>query len=158
MSSRGALAMGWSVEPSEVDGRAVAVVQGPSRRELRIQLDERAADWLVRGRHPAYAWHLRPILDALTERALWLELSQSPQGEVASTMVGFAGGQLHRKEIPVGLALLLCRPHGLRLYVDEVLLEEVSDEDHPAAEIAAFARFLESVTAEDFARFDHGEG
>lgn len=144
----------WSVERCTSCGRLVAVLRAENGSALRLRLTTAEALWLTRGRHPAYALHLRPMIEGLARRALWLEFNNAESGAVSSSVVAAVDQELRRGHISPALAMLMLET-GLPLYVDESLLSR-SKEEHVEEVVGAFVDFLATVSAEDFARFDTG--
>ena len=151
MSESAVSVVSWSVERPSC-ARPVAVLRADHGSELRLRLTSAEALWLTRWRHPAYAPHLRLMIEGLTRRALWLEFNDAGSRAVSSFVVAVVDHELRRGHISPALALLMFET-GLPLYVDESLLARFKKE-HVEEVADAFSDFLATVTADDFAQFD----
>jgi hypothetical protein len=143
----------WSVESCPSCGRQVAVLYTAGGSALRLEVANEEAPWLVRGRHPAYASHLRPVFKEMAERSLRLELKGGGPGVVSSSVVADEQGNLRSENISPALALLMFEATRVPLWVDEALLSH-SEAEHHEDLIQAFSEFLATVKADDFAQFD----
>ena len=143
----------WSIEPCPSCQHPVALLRAGEEAELRLRLTDGQALWLARRQHPAYGARLRPLLEELAQGSLWLELGSAGSGTVSAALVADVDGELRRGHISPALALLVFEAAGIPMYVDGALLGG-SEKGHLDDVVHAFADFLATVSAGDFARFE----
>jgi hypothetical protein len=143
----------WSVDRCPSCRRPIAVLHGDNGARSTIAITSEDERWLTRGRHPSYAYHLRPMLEALAKRSQRIEFSSEGSGIVSSWIVVQTRSGERPGHIALGLALLMFESLGLPICVDPEIMSP-SQAGHHEDIVDAFDRFIATVSPQAFERYD----
>lgn len=147
--------LSWSIDRCRDCRGYIARLGSDDGAELSVRVTKEDARWIVRARHPSYASHLAPMLEALAKRSLRLEMRFEGPGVLSTWIIVQTSKGALRGWISAGLALLLSTSTGLQMWVDDELLQPPPG-DHYEDITDAFETFVATVMPEDFSRFDAG--